>query len=518
MNYYYLENTKKYYKRKMIAKIYENDNRENQQIFHDIEQSKKYSNYSIELNQTFGDKSYAKFYKDLIEHKKARGLNFMSMFQKPKNVTGLKVYEEPFNIKEFKSALKAMKIKNDKLLYRIKNPYTTRHKCKSEKKKKEEKENEKDIKNTKHSNKKDKSHKIIKIDNIKNSRRLNGKLYLPEVPDVGRYRPTYTVLDKHTYQVAFSQKTFDDFNKKDVKLNSRNIFNDHTKIDYSYNLYGKPLTLEMKKKFKKSKIKPIFIKAMNNMSKTYNKLEQYQNKNDINQNLSNHYNTSSLFNSINLRSSTISNLNQNISSNIDINNSTMNANSKLLTDSPILIRTNGDIHSRCPKHINNLNLNEYFLNTNSSLSINESLNNSDSFNNSNSNINFSPKNNHCLKFETYSNRKPITRKFNYINENFINTEAYNLIFPQNKNICIDFGKLSTAKEKQKCFFEYEANKNKNPPLGIYHPKFGHTFKKIIDVYIDKKCPPKNNKSKLKEIVLRYDVPSKYLLFDVLNKK
>ena len=510
----------------MIAKIYENDNRENQQIFHDIEQSKKYSNYSIELNQTFGDKSYEKFYKNLIEHKKARCLNFMSMFQKPKNATGLKVYEEPFNISEFKSALKEMKIKNDKLLYRIKNPYTTRYKYKSEQKTKEEKEiekeNEKDAKNTKRSKKEDKSVKIIKIDNLKNSRKfnrkLNGKLYLPEVPDVGRYRPTYNVLDKHTYQVAFSQKTFDDFNKKDVKLNSRNIFNDHSKIDYSYNLYGKPLTLEMKKKFKKSKIKPIFIEAINNMSKTYNKLEQYQNKNDINNNLSNHYNTSSLFNSINLKSSTNSNLNQNISSNIEINKSAMKEKSKMISDSPILIRTNGDIHSRCPKHINNLNLNEYFLNTNSTLSFNESLNNSDSFNNSNSNINSSPKNNHCLKFETYSNRKPITRKFNYINENFINSEAYNSIFPQNKNICIDFGKLSTAKDKQKSFFEYEANKNKNPPLGTYHPKFGHAFKKIIDVYIDKKSPQNNNKRRLKEIVFRYDVPSKYLLFDVLNKK
>ncbi len=150
----------------MIAKIYEIDNLENQHIFHDIEQSKKYSNYSIELNQTFGDKSYEKFYKNLIEHKKARGLNFMSMFQKPKNVTGLKVYEEPFNISEFKSALKAMKIKNDKLLYRIKNPYTTRYKYKSEQKTKEEKETEKekekekgneeekDTKNTKDSKKK----------------------------------------------------------------------------------------------------------------------------------------------------------------------------------------------------------------------------------------------------------------------------------------------------------------------------------------------------------------------------
>ena len=74
----------------MIDKIYENDNIENQQIFHDIEQAKKYSNYSLELNQTFGDKSYDRFYKGLMEHKKARGINFISIFQKPKNPTGIK--------------------------------------------------------------------------------------------------------------------------------------------------------------------------------------------------------------------------------------------------------------------------------------------------------------------------------------------------------------------------------------------------------------------------------------------
>ena len=109
-----------------------------------------------------------------------------------------------------------------------------------------------------------------------------------------------------------------------------------------------------------------------------------------------------------------------------------------------------------------------------------------------------------LKIWNLFKSQAIEHKFDYINENFINTEAYNSFFPQNKNICIDFGKLNSAKEKQKSFFEYEANKNKNPPLDIYHPKFGHFFKKIIDVYIGKKCPLKNNKMKLKEIVLRYD--------------
>ena len=115
----------------MTDKIYQIDNLENQQIFHDIEQAKKYSNYSNELNQTFGEKSFDRFYKGLIEHKKARGLNIMSMFQKPKNSTGLKIYDKPFNIIEFKKSLKEMKKRNDKLKYRIKNPYKSRKKTKT---------------------------------------------------------------------------------------------------------------------------------------------------------------------------------------------------------------------------------------------------------------------------------------------------------------------------------------------------------------------------------------------------
>ena len=100
----------------------------------------------------------------------------------------------------------------------------------------------------------------------------------------------------------------------------------------------------------------------------------------------------------------------------------------------------------------------------------------------------------------------------------MNTDVYKSIYQNKDKICLEFNKLSTGKDKQKCFFELEASKNKNPPLGVYHPKFNHAFKKVIDIYIDKKEPPLTNKRRLKEIVLKYDVPSNYLLFDVLNKK
>ena len=425
----------------------------------------------------------------------------MSMFQKPKNAAGLRMYEEPFNIKDFKSALKTMKKKNDKLLYRIKNPYKSR-KITKEKKENEE-ENEKKAKSVKKMINTGKNKRMEKSQNQIKRDKYN--IYLPDVPDVGRYTPSYKVLDKHSYQVAFCQQNFYDFNKKGNKKNKRAIFNDHLKIDYNYN--DQPLTLEMKQKLEKSKIIPISLDLLNNMSKTYNKNGELPNNNELNKSINDHYNTSSIFNSVNSHLNTDSNIHRNISSNIDTYTNQSNINQNTITDSKIFIRTNGDIHSRCPKHINNLNL-----------SFNESLNNSDSFNNSSSYINTNSKNNHILKFETYTKRKPITKRFNYINENFLDTKVYKSVFPSDQNICIVFDKLSTAKDKQKCFFEVEANRNKYPPLGTYFPNYDHSFKKLVDIYIDKKSPPMTNKRKLKEIILRYDVPTNYLLFNDLNTK
>ena len=489
----------------MTDKIYHNDNLENQQIFHDIEQTKKFSNYSIELNQTFGDKSYEKFYKSLMEHKKARGLNFMSMFHKPKNLTGLKTYEEPFNITEFKSALKKMEKKDDKWKYRVKNPYKIRPKFKSVR--------QNDNENNKI------AQKIKK--RIEQKKKDKYDFVLPDVPEVGRYHPIYDVLDKHSYKVAFSQQNFYNFNKEGKKNNQRNIFNDYTKTDYNYN--DKPLTQEMKKKLKKSKIKPISIETLNNMSKTYNTNSKNQ-TDDLNKSIksiSNHYSTSPLFNSINSQSNPLRNsIYHNTSSSIDINksinstnnNEINNLNNSQMTESQILIRTNGDINSRCPKHLCEI------YNINSNILAEDLFNSTYFFNTSKGDFEPKSKNNHCLKFETYSKRKPMIHKINYIYEDFMNTDVYKSIYQNKDKICLEFNKLSTGKDKQKCFFELEASKNKNPPLGVYHPKFNHAFKKVIDIYIDKKAPPLTNKRRLKEIVLKYDVPSNYLLFDVLNKK
>ena len=74
----------------MLDKIYSNDNSENLRIFHDIERRKNFSSYSGELNRFFWEKSYDNFYKNLIEHKRVKCINFASIFQKKKKSGGMK--------------------------------------------------------------------------------------------------------------------------------------------------------------------------------------------------------------------------------------------------------------------------------------------------------------------------------------------------------------------------------------------------------------------------------------------
>lgn len=114
----------------MINKIYRKDHLENIRIFGDIDQKKKYSLYSIELDRAFGDKSYGKFFQNLRENKKSKINSFKELFEKEKNeANNLKRFKErTFNPTEFKQALETMKKKTEQKEYRIKNPYKTRNK------------------------------------------------------------------------------------------------------------------------------------------------------------------------------------------------------------------------------------------------------------------------------------------------------------------------------------------------------------------------------------------------------
>ena len=451
----------------MVDKIYSKDHLENVRTFQDIKNGKNYSPYSIQLNRVFGDKSYETFYKNLIEHKRATGGNFLSLFEKPKKVSEMKVYDEPFDKAKFEEALKVMKTKSNELNYRIKNPYTSRL--------------------TNNSITKVKTQKLLK--NISNKKlgkkivNLKGKenIYLPEVPDVGRYNPSYDVLRKHTYQVLFSTNNFTDFNSNGTPKCERDIFKSLNDTDYNSKTYKQISNtshiipkisgnnIKLNESIKMTKKNRLYI---NTSPRTYKRIKNQEGKSKNDESVTTNF-------------------------------------------SQIVIRNNGDATSRCHKHINSL------FNTNSSLSLDDSkLNNSSSINNSNFNstvVNL--KNNHCLKFDNYSQRKPMINKLNYTSENFTNPDAFNLNYPiRNKNACVEFNKLSTGKEKQKCVFEVEANKNKNPPLGIYYPRFDSTFSKLTtNIFLDKKIPPITNEKRLKKIILSYKVPSHYLLFNSLNE-
>ena len=473
----------------MFDKVYTKDNSENLRIFDDIEHKKHFSNYSIELNRVFGDKSYDTFYKNLIEHKRARCINYISMFQKPKNKTGMKIYEEPFNLVSFEEALNNMKKKSDKIKYKVKNPYISRPplKCITNEK------TEKLLKNLKKKIYGDKYKKSI------NLQQKNSNIYLPDVPDVGRYNPSFSILRKHTYQACFSTSDFHEFNKNCSKSNDRNLFSKVNDIEYSSDDTN----------INTHKIKSIFINTnnINNMSKTVNERINKHKNSYFNKKKDLYTSTSPLFKSKNYNINNLNNLNKDNLN--DLNNSSNN-----MSDSQILIRTNGDMHSRCQKKVNNL------YNTSSNFSYDDSkLNNSGYYSNSNVN-NINLKNNHCLRFDNYSKRKPINNKLNYTSEHFTNANAFNINYPvRNQNACIEFNKLSTGKEKQKCFFEVEAKKNNNPPLGAYNPKFETTFGRVTtNFYMNRKNLPVTKKKKLKKIMFNYDVPSKYLLFQSLNNK
>ena len=86
---------------------------------------------------------------------------------------------------------------------------------------------------------------------------------------------------------------------------------------------------------------------------------------------------------------------------------------------------------------------------------------------------------------------------------------------RHKNACIEFNKLSTAKSLQKCVFELEADKNMNPPIGAYDPKFDYStsFKVVGNIFLDKKKKTVSNKKRLKKLCLIIMYPVVFYCFN-----
>ena len=400
----------------MINRIYRKDHFENIRIFRDIERKKKYSPYSIELNRVFGDKSYDNFFKNLTEDKKSKIDSFKQLFEKAKDEKDNFQHfnEKTFNKEAFKKALEEMKKKTAQKEYQLRNPYKTRIALNSLTSLKKNRFN-----TLSDGNLRNKKNRLLNHYKNNNTNKKDNKIYLPDVPDLGRYNPSYDFIRKHTYQASFTTKIFTEYNKKNNNMEDRLFGHKRTLTDINKN--------NKIKNIKKSKDTG-FLTKISNVSKR-----------------NSDFNTSQT-----------SKKNKSVDDVIE--------NKRLLT------------------------------------------------------MNYSPfKNNHCLKFENYSDRKPMITKYLYRTEKCY--DPYKSPQTPSTNICIKFNKLSTSVNKEISYFDKIAQKNVNPPLGTYKPNYNAIFRNLTtNIYIDKKEPPPSKKIKLKKIMCSFNTPEKYQLFTSLNNK
>ena len=162
--------------------MYNKDNRENIKMFKDLDPSKEYSNYSVELNRVFGEKTYGTFQKKLFENRKIRNDNFIKMFQKNESKNRIIKTEVPFDVKNFSIKLKEMKEKQEKIEYKLKHPREFLQKSPYKKFKEKKKKS-------------------------------TAKKLLPNrKPDVGKYNPCYDACTKHSFAPCFAAQNFEEFN------------------------------------------------------------------------------------------------------------------------------------------------------------------------------------------------------------------------------------------------------------------------------------------------------------------
>lgn len=123
------------------------------------------------------------------------------------------------------------------------------------------------------------------------------------------------------------------------------------------------------------------------------------------------------------------------------------------------------------------------------------------------------KNNHCLRFDSYSPRKPIINKLMYDTDFGRNSTNYNIF----KNIRgnVDFNKSSNSNFGS--YFDEIAKNSNNPPLGMYQPNFDFISKKTVNIFLNKRDPPAPKLAKLKKIITSFNIGSEYKSVSGLNE-
>ena len=125
------------------------------------------------------------------------------------------------------------------------------------------------------------------------------------------------------------------------------------------------------------------------------------------------------------------------------------------------------------------------------------------------------KNNHCFKFETYTDRKPLIIKTEYKGDNELNKSS------SNKSIKKNTYNKKIKQSLSRNFIEKAIEEKKNiPSIGFYRPNYSYVDTKSRDIYFDGKKEAKNNRKyfKLKKILGNYNVNEEYELFHFLNYK
>lgn len=451
--------------------LYRKDRKENIRIFSDLKTLKEFSSYNTDLNHVFGENTYNKFHKNLTEQRKVISDNFQSMALKPFVPTSYNKFEENFNLKEFESSLNNMKMREEILNYKIKNPYSER------------------MKNS--------SSYLLKKEIEKNRANKIMKSFLPEVPEVGRYNPQYNSINKHSYRVFFGNKPTNRFNTLDHEIVQNENDNSNTIND--------------KDKDKERNNRRFIVKSnsinrsknINYFSKDHISIRKLLDKKPIKSNLdsNNIYNLIKLDRN-NLRGNasekifTIKNSNSisNISD-IQSNNNSFTLNNSPLKEKTKKIRNNSDFKNKSK------------ITNNSSTEL-------DKDNSLDKSIRSRSDNNHCLRFETYTSRKPMEKTILY-NTN-IKTELPNYYTSKYIKNNINYKK---GKNIMSYIEQIISKKDQNPPLGFYQPKYNFVLSNIDkNIYLNRNKIMKDMvQNRLKKIFCNYNMSEEYQTVPSLNQ-
>ena len=125
-------------------------------------------------------------------------------------------------------------------------------------------------------------------------------------------------------------------------------------------------------------------------------------------------------------------------------------------------------------------------------------------------------NNHCLKFETYTSRKPLINKIFYKTD--YNSKISSFFSPKNAKGSVEFNKVSSNKYDKDYFEKLIIQKRDIPSLGFYRPNYSFVNDKAKNIFFNGRKKEKNiiKFMKLKKILGRYYVRDEYELFDLLN--